>query len=123
LLKRLQDVEILGYSDLSTIFSSCSVLLNSSRHDSFGVAILEAMAAGVIPVITENCGAKELLVKADRKLIRAVDAKDLAEGVIGVFKRKDKVGLSKKLRKISAQYTKEKSCKQFKQVFERLVYG
>ena len=35
--------------------------INSSRHDSFGINVLESMAAGIPPIVSTNVGAKEIL--------------------------------------------------------------
>ena len=116
------NIEIKGYCDMSKLFGSYSVLLNSSRHDSFGATIIEAMAAGLIPVITKNCGAKEIVKTIEPNFIRDVDAKDLAKGIIDVFRIKDKKKIIAKLKFASRKYTKERSCQAFKTAFAKVIH-
>ncbi len=50
------------YSALPEVMSQCSVFVFPSLHDSWGVALAEACAAGMPVVCTSNCGASADLV-------------------------------------------------------------
>jgi len=64
-VKRLgltDDVVFLGHLDeLQTVLPVADVLLLPSLHESFGLVALEAMACGVVPVVTDNGGAGEFV--------------------------------------------------------------
>ncbi len=66
--------------DTRPFFAAIDVFVSPSRTESFGLAILEAMASGVAVVATETEGAKQLL-GINGSLIRVEDPVDLARGV------------------------------------------
>ncbi|MCS6873425.1 MAG: glycosyltransferase family 4 protein [Pyrinomonadaceae bacterium] len=88
-LKRL--IKILGLQnrilfldwveDTSEFFSSIDVFVSASRNESFGLAILEAMASGSAIVATKTQGAIELLDNASAKLVSVKDAVQIAEAI------------------------------------------
>ncbi|NNF00800.1 MAG: glycosyltransferase family 4 protein [Pyrinomonadaceae bacterium] len=72
--------------DTLPLLSALDVFVSSSHSESFGLAILEAMAAGTPIVSTETDGAKELLDDEITGLLaRISDPSDLAEKVIAVL--------------------------------------
>lgn len=48
---------------LSQFIRTFDVFVFPTLHDGFGQTLLQAMASGVIPVVTENCGASEIIEK------------------------------------------------------------
>ncbi|MBK7704324.1 MAG: glycosyltransferase family 4 protein [Acidobacteria bacterium] len=68
--------------DLSPLFAALDVFVSPSHSESFGLAILEAMACGVPIVATETEGAKELLGRRSGGLIVPVgEPLKLAEAI------------------------------------------
>lgn len=49
--------------ELATRFQEADCLVLPSRHDSFGMVVVEAMATGLPVIITENVGAKEAITE------------------------------------------------------------
>ena len=70
--------------DTRPFFAAIDVFVSPSRSESFGLAILEAMASGVAVVATETDGAKQLL-GINGRLVRIEDPVDLARGVTGLL--------------------------------------
>jgi glycosyltransferase involved in cell wall biosynthesis len=69
-----QQVLFLGQEDhLEKILPVADVLLLPSLHESFGLVALEAMACGVIPVITSVGGASEFINDGHNGFLRAPD--------------------------------------------------
>ncbi|HME87179.1 MAG TPA: glycosyltransferase family 4 protein, partial [Candidatus Nanoarchaeia archaeon] len=68
-----------GRVDIKKYLAQSAININTSRHDSFGVSVMEAMAAGVIPIVSDKCGAKNFVAKVDKKLVVPLDAKKFAE--------------------------------------------
>ena len=69
-----QQVLFLGQEDhLEKILPGADVLLLPSLHGSFGLVALEAMACGVIPVITSVGGASEFINDGHNGFLRAPD--------------------------------------------------
>jgi glycosyltransferase involved in cell wall biosynthesis len=72
--------------DLSTAFAATDVFVSSSRSESFGLSILEAMAAQIAVVATATDGAKELIKShANGILVPINEPVELADAVIGLL--------------------------------------
>jgi glycosyltransferase involved in cell wall biosynthesis len=70
--------------DTRPFFNAIDVFVSPSRTESFGLAILEAMASGVAVAATETDGAKQLLGMNGR-LARIEDPVDIARVVSGLL--------------------------------------
>ena len=122
--KAYQDnhITVTGWTDKPEIFlAQAGYYVNLSRHDSFGVSVLEAMAAGVIPIVSEQCGAKDVVRQLDTGLIVPLDPKRAAQAILSLEKNpKKKQELSVKGRILAKTYTREKCMKQFLLAFTKL---
>lgn len=99
----------------------CSLYINLSRLDPFGVGVVEAMAAGLVPIISENVGARDLLEKIDKKLV-VKNIEEAKKRIAELFKNKKKlIRLSKKAKEIGKKQNKEKNIKNFKKAFYSFV--
>lgn len=68
--------------DTVPLFAALDVFVSASHSESFGLAILDAMANGTAIVSTATDGAKELLLEGDSgKLVSVKDSVQLAEAV------------------------------------------
>jgi glycosyltransferase involved in cell wall biosynthesis len=57
-----KDVEYLGFrKDMATVYANAHAIVLSSRLEPFGMAVLQAMAHGIVPIVAESCGVAELL--------------------------------------------------------------
>ncbi len=63
-------------SGLEDILPACDLLLLPSLHESFGLVALEAMACGVVPLVTSRGGAREFIQDGVNGYLR--DPDDLA---------------------------------------------
>jgi glycosyltransferase involved in cell wall biosynthesis len=66
-------------------FGGCSVYVHPGRGDPFPVAVCEAMAAGLIPLVSDETGTKELAAKVDAGLITPIDALAISDAIIRIF--------------------------------------
>ncbi len=78
-----QCVDFLGQEDhLENILPVADVLLLPSKHESFGLVALEAMACGVVPVVTSVGGAGEFINDGHNGFLRAPhDVTGMAEAI------------------------------------------
>jgi glycosyltransferase involved in cell wall biosynthesis len=67
--------------DTSTLLSALDVFVSASHSESFGLAILEAMANGAAVVAAETAGATELLDETSGKIAAIKDTVQLAEAI------------------------------------------
>jgi len=66
-------VRFLGKQDhIERLIPQCDVLLLPSRQESFGLAALEAMACGVVPVATRVGGLPEVVIHGESGFLEAV---------------------------------------------------
>jgi len=74
---------VLSDADLAATMARCDVLVITSRHEGFGVPVLEAMAGG-LPVVANRAGALPEVVGDGGLLVDATDPWALAETVARV---------------------------------------
>lgn len=68
-------------SEIIAIFSQSDIYVTSSLRETFGIAIVEALAAG-LPVVCSRCGGPEDYISAlNGRLVQPEDAFALAEGI------------------------------------------
>jgi glycosyltransferase involved in cell wall biosynthesis len=65
--------------ELFKLISRCSVYLQPSLSDAFSVSVIEAMALGVVPVVTKYVGASEIIKLVDESLIKEPEPDGIAE--------------------------------------------
>ena len=109
---------------LKKYFNLCSYYVHPADFDPCPASVFESMYAGLIPIITKDVGQSELFTKDLRCLILENNnpetiAKKLMElhGYSTTRKRR----IVKRCREIAKRYTKERSIREFKKAFYRLV--
>ncbi len=87
LLRRLPDVEVVGYiKDMSSFYHRCDAFVFPTIDDGFGMALLEAMAHGLPAITTTHCGAAELFTSGeDLLVVPAQDADALAAAMSDLY--------------------------------------
>lgn len=93
-VNRINDVKFLGnisYDQMPEIFSQATVFLHATRIESFGLVLVEAMAAG-LPIISSNVGGIPALIKNDFNgiLVDSEDFKSMAKWSIELFSNHEK---------------------------------
>jgi glycosyltransferase involved in cell wall biosynthesis len=77
-----------GYvEELSDAFEPASLFVQPSRFDTFPVSTLEAMRAGVVPLVTQTTGTRSEAREIDSSLVVTADKQALAAGVRHYFER------------------------------------
>ena len=100
---------IYGPVDRNTIYdklSEASILVDSSLSEGFGLLPLEAMAAGVVPVVSNALGNKEYCNSKNSILIDEVNNADIyVDKIISLINDKEKLNaISNEARKTAANY-------------------
>jgi len=76
-----------GYVDeLADAFEPASLFVQPSRVDTFPVSTLEAMRAGLVPIVTETTGTRSEAHQIDPSLVVSADPASLSDGVRGYFR-------------------------------------
>lgn len=106
---------------LKPYFEKCSIYAHPADFDPCPSAVWEAMYAGLIPIVSEGVGQSELFKGSLKRLVLAKnDPKRIADKITEVYALDGKKGLIEKCRRLSNEYTKEKSIKRFKKSFSQL---
>jgi glycosyltransferase involved in cell wall biosynthesis len=86
-------VEFLGqvpHEEMPNLLSHADIYVSTSLHDGTSVSLLEAMAAGVFPVVTDIPGNREWITDGDNGFLVAVNKeKFLAEKIVEAIRNRD----------------------------------
>lgn len=112
-----ENIHIPGYVDsLKPYYEKTSLYIHPAKVDAFPVSVLEAMRAGVPPIVTETTGVKSEVLPVDESLVREPTADDIADGIMYYFSLNEhtKYSYSKQLHNSSINYSRRKCKKTFK---------
>jgi len=125
LKERYQNVEGVDFSgfvpDPKEYFKRCGFFLHMSRFDPYPVSVLEGMAAGLVPVVSEMTGTRELLEPIDPQLV-AKTPDDAARKLISLMK--DPAGtaaISARCRQAVRGWDKARSLREFQEAFRETI--
>jgi len=100
LKQKIKDVYAPGYtSKPEEYFKKSCIYVHPAIYEACGVAVIEAMCAGLIPIVTIRNGVKEIVEKVSKELI--VESNSLAEKIIEALSLsiEEKKSYRKKLKK------------------------
>jgi len=109
-----------GYvEELADAFEPASVFVQPSRVDTFPVSTLEAMRAGLVPLVTETTGTRSEASQVDSSLVVPADVQSLAEGVRNYFRHSldDREEMSKAARHQAERFDPESRKAAFRDAF------
>ncbi|MBD3230471.1 MAG: glycosyltransferase [Candidatus Lokiarchaeota archaeon] len=123
--KTANNVNVEGRVDnLAKYFNSCSIYVHPADYDPCPVSIFEAMHAGLIPIISKYVGQSEIFPKKLKNLIvqnnQPMTIKQKIKEV-EAFSDDYKFHLIEKAIIISLNYKKDKSIKDFKEKFYKIL--
>jgi len=111
MIRGSEGIRVLGYvphgKRLSLLLSECSTYLHPARFEAFGLSVVEAMAAGLIPIVTEMTGAKDLVKRVDPSLVVPVDLDAISMKIIEVLSMDitEKEVLSRKAKRVAEEWS------------------
>ena len=117
-------VTLCGYVEqLGTAFEAASLYVQPSRMDTFPVATLEALRAGLPALVTDRTGTRSVAREIDESLVVAPDSDALAAGVTAYFDREpaDWRRLSAAARERGETFDAGGRRAAFRDAFERLL--
>lgn len=120
-------VHLLGWiDDLPSLLGSIDVFVSTSRSESFGLAMVEAMASRVPVVATASAGATEIIEpNVTGRLVPIGDARALADAITGLLenateRRQLSDAAEKRVRKeFSAEVMVEKTEQLYREVLDQ----
>jgi len=101
---------------------SC-LMLHLGRGDTFPTTTIEAMMAGVITLVSNETGTKEIVYNVDKKNVLELNAKKISKRVIDILKlsKKNKINLSKTYKKEAKKLNRKSILNNFKLNFKELL--
>jgi len=110
MIRESEGVRAFGYiphGKLLLLLSECSAYLHPARFEAFGLSVVEAMAAGLIPVVTKMTGAKDLVEQVDPSLVVPLDVDAISARIIKVLSMDvgEKEVLSRRAKKVTEEWS------------------
>lgn len=109
-------VEGLGFvSDIESLFEASALYVHPSRVEAFGVAVVEAMRAGLPTVVTNTSGAKSVVQKVDESFIVSPSPDAISTRIIQYLESelRARQQLSKQFRDASTPFDRSIKSEQF----------
>ncbi|HHD2408607.1 TPA: glycosyltransferase family 4 protein [Clostridium perfringens] len=89
--QNIKHIEYIPNKELNDYYTQSDVFILPSLSDSFSLATLEAMSAGLPVIITENVGAKDFVNDGENGFIIPIkDSESIKEKIIYLYNNKDK---------------------------------
>ena len=106
-------------TNLGKYTRSAALYLHCARGEAYGIAVLIALASGVPAIVSEWTGAKEVVEKADNRLVVSLSPADVSHKINWYFKlsSSEKIELSLRCTNTAKKYTEEKSIEFHKNMF------
>lgn len=104
-------------SDLAQVLGSHSLYIHCARGEAWGLVVLEAMFAGMPPMVSEWTGAKDAVYKIDPRLVVPLDPQVIAERILWYFglSLQERTALGQRAREVVlADYSEAKGITTFR---------
>lgn len=118
------NVEFVGYTEnLDFYLKDASLYLHPARGEAWGISVTEAMAAGIMPLVSCFTGSKEVVDKVDSSYIVELNKNLIADKIINHFNLSisDRQIQSIKCKDVAKEYSETSSIDSFKVAFHDLA--
>lgn len=101
-----------------------SLYLHCGRGDAWAISVMEAMCGGLVPLVSEWTGAKEVVAQVSPELIVPLDPAVIAERILWYFGLgiEERQRLSLRCREVASAYTEERAVRHFVETFDRMLH-
>ena len=116
-------IQFVGYiNNLDEYLSRGSLYLHCARGDAFPTVVIEAIAAGLIPIVSEWTGSKEIIKITSEELIVPLDKEVIANKIIWFMNLpvSEKEELSKKIRESITNFTEKNALIHYQNTFDEI---
>lgn len=123
-LERVPGVSVLGYvENIILELNRSSLYVQPSRADGFGVSVVEAMLAGIPPVVTSTTGSSHVVREIEDSLIAKPEPADLANTIIKYFdcSKERREILSESFRTRAKEFNKVNKTADFDTAFTEII--
>ena len=115
-------IDFVGYTkEIDKYLSKASFYFHTARGDAFPTAVLEGMSAGLIPLVSEWTGSKEVVGAVDKECIVSLNEDEVCNKLISLTKMpvKKRTELAAKMREESKKYTESFALKHYRETFDK----
>jgi glycosyltransferase involved in cell wall biosynthesis len=109
-------------NEIAKSLEKASFYFHISRGDAFPTAVLEAMCAGLIPLVSEWTGSKEIVREIDPELITTLEHEDVKNRLVKLIemdlnKRQE---YAQKARSLAMKFSEEFALDHYRKTFEQI---
>ncbi|MBN2368647.1 glycosyltransferase family 4 protein [Candidatus Woesearchaeota archaeon] len=123
-ISTIKNLTLPGYVDPREYVKKSTFYLLPGRYDAGPIALTEAMAAGLIPIVSNMLGGQDLARKVrDDLVIGSLKAEDYTKKLEELMQldAKELGKLSRKARETALEWTRERGMSDFRMKFEKLI--
>jgi glycosyltransferase involved in cell wall biosynthesis len=124
-LPEVEGMEVVGkVEDPLEYFSKACIYMHPAREEAFGISVIEACAAGLIPIVSSHTGAAEAIRPVCPELVvGSLDPADYCKKALEVmgWSVEKKNAVSASLREVARGFGKEESIRAFQRSFDDLM--
>lgn len=108
--------------DIGPWMGQSALYLHCSRGDAFPTASIEAMTAGLVPIVSELTGTRDLVREIAPGLVTRLSEESIAQRILWFFSLplEERRTLSARARVVAERYTEEAAIKHYRATFNRL---
>jgi len=105
--------------EVEKYYLASDIFAMPSKFDTFGLAVLEAMAAGLPVIITRRVGAKDLIDDGVNGFVLPNDASssDMAHVLSRLMQHQARLEMGKKNRQVASEYSWERAASQVAEIY------
>jgi glycosyltransferase involved in cell wall biosynthesis len=115
-------IDFVGYTkEIDKYLSNANFYFHTARGDAFPTVVLEGMSAGLIPLVSNWTGSKEVVGAVDKKCIVSLDENEISERLIQMtnMTTKQRKVLATKMREESKKYTEQFALRHYQNTFDK----
>lgn len=118
------NVILTGYTTaLDDYLKEASLYVHPARGEAWGISVTEAMAAGIMPLVSDWTGSREVVAKADASYVVELDPQKIAAKILWHFQQEQQYlrKQSQQCKQIAAAYSATASVQAFENAFNELT--
>ncbi|RJR18100.1 MAG: glycosyltransferase family 1 protein [Desulfobacteraceae bacterium] len=106
-------------SDVERYYLASDIFAMPSSFDTFGLAVLEAMAAGIPAIITERVGAKDIIMQGKSGIVlsRHPDKDEMAGSIESLLDREIRISMGKEARATASDHSWDRVALEIRNVY------
>jgi len=117
-------INFMGHTnEIDKVLARADFYLHTSRGDAFPTVVLEAMSAGLIPIVSEWTGSKEVVSAVDPSFVIPVDIKSVSSKILDCVRlsKAERDSIARKMREESKKFNQDYALDHYQKTFHQFV--